>query len=142
VAWGRRWYLVAWDVEQGDWRTFRVDRVVPRAPTGPRFVPRELDEESVKEFVQRTVGTASWQYRAKVLVHASAEYVQGRIPIPIDPEVIDDSSCVVEFGSDDPHQLALWLGMLDADFEVQDAAELAEELRRIGDRYHRAAGSE
>lgn len=139
VAWGRRWYLVAWDVERGDWRTFRVDRVVPRTPTGPRFVPRVLDEESVKEFVQRTVGTASWQYRAKVRVHASAEYVQGRMPIPIDPEVIDDSTCEVELGSDAPHQLALWLGLLDADFEVLDAPELAAAVKEVGDRYHRAA---
>src|SRR5436309_13391413 len=24
---GRRWYLVAWDRDRGDWRTFRVDRL-------------------------------------------------------------------------------------------------------------------
>ena len=40
IAWGRRWYLLAWDVERGDWRTFRADRVTPRVPTGPRFVHR------------------------------------------------------------------------------------------------------
>src|SRR5690349_1673026 len=28
VSLGRRWYLVAWDTERGDWRTFRVDRLV------------------------------------------------------------------------------------------------------------------
>jgi predicted DNA-binding transcriptional regulator YafY len=140
VAWGRRWYLVAWDNDRGDWRTFRVDRITPRTPTGPRFVPRELADESVAEFVQRTVGKASWQYRARVLVHASADYVRGRMPIPIDAEVIDDNTCIVELGSDAPHQLALWLGLLDADFEVQDAPELADEVRRLGDRYHRAAG--
>jgi hypothetical protein len=32
VIWGRRWYLVAWDVERGDWRTFRVDFVVTDPP--------------------------------------------------------------------------------------------------------------
>src|SRR4051812_18191991 len=42
VTWGGRWYLVAWDLDRGDWRTFRVDRISPRIPTGPRFVPREL----------------------------------------------------------------------------------------------------
>ncbi|GAA1576787.1 YafY family protein [Kribbella sancticallisti] len=140
VAWGRRWYLVAWDVEREGWRTFRVDRIVPRVPTGPRFVPRELDEEKLTDFVKRTVGTASWQYRARVVVKASAQYVQGRMPIPIDAEVVDESTCVVELGSDSPHQLALWLGMLDADFEAVDAPELADELRKMGDRYHRAAG--
>ncbi len=37
----RRWYLVAWDLERADWRTFRVDRIAPRPPHGPRFTPRE-----------------------------------------------------------------------------------------------------
>src|SRR5687768_4750127 len=32
VSWGRRWYLVAWDVDRQDWRTFRVDRIAPRTP--------------------------------------------------------------------------------------------------------------
>jgi predicted DNA-binding transcriptional regulator YafY len=38
----RRWYLVAWDLDRDDWRTFRIDRVEPRTPTGPRFTPRPL----------------------------------------------------------------------------------------------------
>ena len=41
---GRRWYLVAWDTDRDDWRTFRVDRMSPRVPTGPRFTPRELSD--------------------------------------------------------------------------------------------------
>ncbi|RXR22425.1 WYL domain-containing transcriptional regulator [Oerskovia turbata] len=44
VTWGGRWYLVAWDLERQDWRTFRVDRMTPRMPTGPRFAPRDLPE--------------------------------------------------------------------------------------------------
>ncbi|TDC79851.1 WYL domain-containing protein, partial [Micromonospora sp. KC606] len=36
ITWGRRWYLVAFDPERDDWRTFRVDRITPRTPTGPR----------------------------------------------------------------------------------------------------------
>src|SRR5689334_1892821 len=39
VSWGRKWYLVAWDTSREDWRTFRVDRIMTRTPTGPRFTP-------------------------------------------------------------------------------------------------------
>lgn len=39
VTWGRRCYLVRWDLDRGDWRTFRADRIRPRAPGGPRFAP-------------------------------------------------------------------------------------------------------
>src|SRR5919201_3211902 len=30
---GRRWYLVAFDVDRDDWRTFRVDRIEPKPST-------------------------------------------------------------------------------------------------------------
>lgn len=36
---GVRWYLVAWDLAREDWRSFRVDRMEPKIPTGPRFTP-------------------------------------------------------------------------------------------------------
>ena len=45
VVWGRRWYLLAWDVDRDDWRTFRADRITPKAPNGPRFKPRTLSED-------------------------------------------------------------------------------------------------
>lgn len=35
-----RWFLIAWDLEREDWRTFRVDRITPHLPSGPRFVRR------------------------------------------------------------------------------------------------------
>ena len=48
---GGRWYLLAWDLERDDWRTFRVDRLAPRTPTGPRFTPREVPGGDVAAFV-------------------------------------------------------------------------------------------
>ncbi|CAM5499252.1 WYL domain-containing protein OS=Streptomyces cyaneofuscatus OX=66883 GN=G3I52_22050 PE=4 SV=1 [Streptomyces cyaneofuscatus] len=39
VTWGRRWYLVAWDLERGDWRTFRADRIAPTRPDRPPLHP-------------------------------------------------------------------------------------------------------
>ena len=46
-----RWYLVAWDLDRDDWRTFRADRIAPRTPTGPRFAPREVPGGDVGAFV-------------------------------------------------------------------------------------------
>ncbi|MEO3885484.1 WYL domain-containing protein [Nonomuraea sp. B5E05] len=51
VTWGGRWYLVAWDLDRDDWRTFRADRITPRTPAGPRFTPRELPGGDVAAFV-------------------------------------------------------------------------------------------
>jgi predicted DNA-binding transcriptional regulator YafY len=139
VSWGMRWYLVAWDIDREDWRTFRVDRISPRTPTGPRFTPRELPNQDVSDFVRRGVGSAVWRYRARVLIHAAADDVKARLPIPIAPDAVGEDSCIIEVGSDTPHQLALYLGLLDVDFEVLDAPELAAAFERLADRYHRAA---
>ena len=135
----RRWYLVAWDIERDAWRTFRVDRIEPRTPTGPRFTPRDLpSDEEIAARVARGVGEATWRYRARVIVHASAEYVRGRLPIPVDVEPLDHGRCAFEPGSDDPATLAVYLGMLGADFTIVDSPELVDALRTLGQRYLRA----
>jgi predicted DNA-binding transcriptional regulator YafY len=139
VAWARRWYLVGWDVDKGDWRTFRADRITPRVPTGPRFEPRDPPDGDVVAYVTRTVGTASWHYRARIVVHAPAAVVRARIPFGIGQvEELDEHRCVLWAGSDNPHVLALYVGWLDVDFEVAEPPELVEAFRRLAARYSRA----
>jgi predicted DNA-binding transcriptional regulator YafY len=133
-----RWYLVAWDVDRQDWRTFRADRIAPRTPTGPRFTPREPPGGDLATYLLRGVGAATWRYRARVRVHAPAAAVAARVPPAVLVEAVDDRSCIVSAGSDTPHMLALYLGMLDADFEVEDPPELVERLLTLADRYRRA----
>jgi predicted DNA-binding transcriptional regulator YafY len=133
-----RWYLAAWDVDRRAWRTFRVDRIEPRTPTGPRFVPRDPPGGDAVTYVLRGVGAATWRFRARVTVHAPAEAVAGRLPPAVGVEAVDEHTCVVLVGSDTPHLLALYLGMLDADFQVSEPPELVEHLRRLSDRYRRA----
>jgi predicted DNA-binding transcriptional regulator YafY len=132
-----RWYLVAWDVERADWRTFRADRIRPRIPTGPRFVPRELPGGDVVTYLLRGVGSATWRYRARVRVHAPAAMVAARLPPAVVVDAVDEHTCVIDVGSDTPQMLALYLGMLDVDFDVDDP-ELVEQLRTLADRYRRA----
>jgi predicted DNA-binding transcriptional regulator YafY len=141
VVWGRRWYLVAFDADRGDWRTFRVDRLRPRTPTGPRFTPRRVPGGDVTAYVEKTVGRATWRYRARVLLHAPASALEGRLPPAVELEPVDDGTCIASAGADDPTVLALYLGMLDVDFDLLDAPELAEALARLAGRYARAAGT-
>jgi len=138
----RRWYLFAWDVDRSDWRTFRADRIEPRTPpTGPRFSqgqrPLPPDEEIMAR-VARGIGEATWRYRARVIVHAPAEHVRSRLPIPVTVEPMAADRCAFEPGSDHPEMLALYLGMLDADFTIEDSPELADALRKLSARYQRA----
>jgi predicted DNA-binding transcriptional regulator YafY len=140
VNWGRRWYLLAWDVERADWRTFRVDRMVPRIPTGPRFAPRELPDSDVAGYVSGRVSAAAWRYRTRVTVHAPAAVVLERInPAVGTVEPIDESTCILHTGADTVETLGVYLGLLGEDFDVSGPPELVEYLRLLADRYARAS---
>jgi predicted DNA-binding transcriptional regulator YafY len=138
VSNARRWYLLAFDPDRGDWRTFRADRITPRTPTGPRFTPRPLPEQDIAGYVSRGVGGATWRYQARVTVHAPAGLIAARLPPPITVEALDEHTCRITVGSDTPHMLAVYLGMLDADFDVTGPPELVEQLRTLACRYQRA----
>jgi predicted DNA-binding transcriptional regulator YafY len=47
----RHWYLLCWDLERDDWRTFRVDRLDAVEHTRVLFEPRPLTAEEVEEFI-------------------------------------------------------------------------------------------
>ncbi|MEV0926339.1 WYL domain-containing protein [Streptomyces spongiicola] len=140
VSWGPLWYLLAWDLDRDDWRVFRVDRMVPRPATGARFQPRAIPADDAVAYVVGRVGKAAWKYRARVLAHAPAAEVTAKIPIPVDVEVVDEATCRVELGSDDPDRLALWMAQLDVDIEVIDGDGLAVAFDRLARRFRRAAG--
>jgi predicted DNA-binding transcriptional regulator YafY len=141
VSWGPLWYLLAWDLDRDDWRVFRVDRMVPHAPTGARFSPRVIPEDEVVEYVVGRIIKGAWRYRARVLVHAPAAEVAAKILTPLEIEVVDESACRVELGSDDPDQLALWMTQLGVDIEVIEGDELAAAFGRLAARFRRAAGN-
>jgi predicted DNA-binding transcriptional regulator YafY len=139
VNWGRRWYLVAWDADRQDWRTFRVDRIEPRTPTGPRFTPRELPDGDVAAYVSRRVSSAAWRYRARVRVHAPAEVIAERITPAVGMvEPVDEHTCVLDTGASTIDTLAVYLGLLGVDFDVTDPPELVDRLRTLASRYQRA----
>ncbi|OUC94843.1 helix-turn-helix transcriptional regulator [Streptosporangium minutum] len=142
IIWGRRWYLLAWDVERDDWRTFRVDRIRPRTPTGPRFTPRDLPDDDVAAYVSRRVSAAAWRYQAQVIVHAPAEVIADRIgPAAGTVERLDERTCVLHTGADTVEALGVYLGLLGADFDVTGPPELLMHLRRLAHRYTRATTS-
>ena len=84
------------------------------------------------------VKEAHWTYRGQVVVHASAAHVKRHMPMPVRVTAVAEDRCRFEPGSDNPAMLALYLGVLDADFEVVDAPELVEALRQVAGKYQRA----
>lgn len=137
---GRRWYLLAWDTDRDDWRTFRADRIRPRSPNGPRFTPREPPDGDAAAHVLRGLGLLAWEYRARVRLHAPAEAVTERItPGAGILSVVDEDTCLLQTGGDSLHNLASFLGALDIAFTVLDPPELRAHLTRLAERYTNAA---
>lgn len=137
----RRWYLVAWDVDRGAWRTFRVDRMTPRTPTGPRFVPREPPAGDVAAFVTEGTGSAMWRYRFRIRLYAPIEKVAKLLPPPVRVEPVDERSCIMHAGADTLDLAVVYIAMVDVDFDVLEPPELVNRLRKITDRYLRAIAS-
>lgn len=53
----RKWYLLCWDLERNDWRTFRVDRIDSVEHTRVLFDAREITEA---EIADRILLASSW----------------------------------------------------------------------------------
>ncbi len=139
VNWGRRWYLVAWDRDREDWRTFRVDRMTPKSPAGPRFSPRELPDEDLARYVSDRVSAAPWRIAAQITIHAPAAVVAERVPAHVGPiQSIDAETCVLSSGNDNVEMFAVYLGMIGFDFTVTSPPELVEAVRKLGQRYAKA----
>lgn len=136
-----RWYLAAYDLDHQSWRSFRVDRLTPRIPTGPRFTPRPPPEPDLETFVTQGRMAALWNYRARVTVHAPAETVAARIPIGSwCVQALDDNTSRLDAGAQSPELLAVYLGALDLDFAVDPTAapELHRAVAALADRYRTA----
>ncbi|MFI0445977.1 helix-turn-helix transcriptional regulator [Actinomadura sp. 6N118] len=137
---GRRWYLVAFDVERADWRTFRADRIDTPQPTGVRFPPRELPAEDAAAFVRQGRAAGS-TLRAVLLVHASAERLADGFRVSgTELEPVDEHTCIVRTAPESLEWTALRIAFLELDFEVKEPPELADRLRDLGRRLVRAAG--
>ncbi len=64
---GRHWFLVCWDLQRTDWRTFRVDRLSNFFGTRVTFEARELPAETAAEFV--AIAHGMLRVRMTAVVH-------------------------------------------------------------------------
>ncbi|WP_447039186.1 helix-turn-helix transcriptional regulator [Streptomyces sp. DSM 118878] len=141
VSTGRRWYLVAYDMDREDWRTFRVDRVAEPFATGARFTPRELPKGDAAEFLRQSVYRGLTTYEIDVTFAAPAEFVAARLPSSLGAvEPLDDHHCRLRgTATDSVEWLAVRLAVADCDFTAHGPPELLTCLRDMGSRLTRGA---
>jgi len=140
VRLGLRWYLVCYDLDRGEWRTFRLDRMSKPEPTGARFAPRNLPADSPVDFVRESTERAANTNDVIALVSAPPGYVAEKIGRWSTVSEVTESSCRVTVHAKTLDWALLALGMLDAEFTIESPPSAIEGGRAWGERLVRAAG--
>jgi predicted DNA-binding transcriptional regulator YafY len=134
----RRWYLLAYDLDRADWRSFRVDRMTEVSARTWRFRPRPAPDAAA--YVQESVASRVYRHQARFLVHAPAETV--RAQIPASAAVVrqrGNERCEVRSGAGSLDFVLMHMLLLGHDFEVLDPPELAGRCRVLAARLLAAA---
>lgn len=129
---GRRWYLVAFDLDRDDWRTFRLDRVSAPAGTGMRSANRPTPDPVA--LVQRGITVNAFRHAASVTLGVPKDRAEREIPATVGTvEEVDARTSRLVIGADEMGWLARFLLGLSFDFVVDSPNELRAELRRVGE---------
>jgi predicted DNA-binding transcriptional regulator YafY len=123
VATNNRWYLVARDVDKGEWRSFRIDRIDGPRGTGVRSRP--ADPPDAARFVSEGISVAPYTWQARVLLDAPAEVIAARVPATVAViEAVDEDHCLLMSGSEHLDAIALHLAEIGVPFTPLDPPEL------------------
>jgi predicted DNA-binding transcriptional regulator YafY len=139
VSLGRRWYLIAWDLDRGDWRSYRVDRLSGPALTGARFRPRDLPGGDPVAWLRSRLAAIPTRYEVSVVFAAPAATVAAFVGQWATVEELDPERCRMRMNVDDLNWPLWVLGSLGADFTVESPAELTARVRAAAETLLRSA---
>jgi len=129
----RQWYLVAFDRNRDDWRTFRVDRMSEARTTNTRFTPIENPPDAA-QLVARGVAVAGYDTSARVLLQLPYDDAARVIPPTIGVLAASGDGATVAHIGGDLDWIARYLAGLECPFEVLEPAALHDELHALGRR--------
>lgn len=131
---GYRWYLVAFDLDREDWRTFRIDRIRGGVRAGGRGRRRTVPGGDAAEFVKsqlRAGGEAAGQ-PGRIRLHLPAAEAGRRVPDRYATIAADgEDACVVSTRGPWSRQFLVWMALLDVPMAVLEPPELVSAARAI-----------
>lgn len=128
---GRRWYLIAWDTERGDWRSFRVDRIQGAPTAGAAFVPRPVPPD-VAQRLERGIAYAPFACRVTLRLRGTVDELQAALPVwcgVLEPDTATHS--LLRVGADSPESLLAQVLMIGQEAELVEGEEMAPVLRVV-----------
>ena len=134
---GHRWYLVAFDLDRDDWRTFRLDRIRSRPRLGERGRRRVVPGGDPAAFVRERLrgvweGEPSEVVPGRIRMGAPAARIRSRVPARY--AVVDadgEEACIVTSRGSWSHGFLVWMATLDEPMTVLDPPELVDAARAV-----------
>jgi predicted DNA-binding transcriptional regulator YafY len=136
----QRWYLLAYDRDREDWRTFRLDRVTNPRATRIIFKPRRIPGGDAGRYLMESMRSRQMRYQVSAVVEAPAAAIEAKLrPGEGMVEAIDERRCRFQTQGDSVEWLASMLIWLNVEFRVIEPPELVDYLQTLAARLVRAA---
>lgn len=135
VPLGWRWYLVAWDLDREDWRTFRLDRITEPHVTKRRFERRSLPAPDATSFVTERLSSLPATHHVDVIVAATLEEVEHHLGPWGTATEAETATTRLRMEVDDLSWVVLMLAALNADIHHAEPPELLTLLHTLGTRF-------
>jgi predicted DNA-binding transcriptional regulator YafY len=136
---GYRWYLLAFDLDRDDWRTFRVDRIAGRVKEDGRGRRRTVPGGDAAAYVRnqlRSQGVGEGEVvPGRVRLALPAAQASARIPgryATVEPD--GDDACIVATRGRWSESFLVWMATMDAPIQVLGPPEMADAARRVVER--------
>jgi predicted DNA-binding transcriptional regulator YafY len=133
---GYRWYLVAFDLDRDDWRTFRIDRIRGRVQPGGRGRRRTVPGGDPAAYVKQQLRTSDAGDTSappgQIRLRMPALRASRRIPeryATVEPD--GEQACIVSTRGAWSRNFLVWMALLDEPMEVLGPPELAEAARTL-----------
>jgi predicted DNA-binding transcriptional regulator YafY len=142
---GYRWYLVAFDNNRDDWRTFRIDRIQGRVRAGGRCRRRTVPGGDPAAYVKRALeGSREVAEVAappgRVRLGLPVAKARTRVPdryATVEPD--GEQACIISTRGPWTRSFLVWMALLDEPIEVLEPPELVEVARGVVARLSAAA---
>jgi predicted DNA-binding transcriptional regulator YafY len=140
VTTGRRWYLLAFDLDRQDWRSLRLDRMTVVVARGTFFTPRPAPDAAT--YIQTSISRSPYRYVTRVRYRMPISVVsQYFSPTAATIEPDGEQACIVTTGADDPERMVGYLAAVGSDFEILSPPEVIAAARAVAERLIRAGGA-
>jgi predicted DNA-binding transcriptional regulator YafY len=131
VLLGRRWYLLGYDRDRGDWRTFRLDRIASLTVPGTTFAPRPVPDDA--SFVRSP--SAPTEQQVVVRFDAAADVVEDRLLAEAGTVTpLSETSCRYASAADSWEYLAVALALVGVPYVVESPPEFGDFTRTLAKR--------